>query len=293
MNRAAVVAVGLILGTTALAQTPVYRDHQEAVLAPPPTQAPRPAPDVVKPFESAYEAAGAPRIMLFWNVAFDDQTQTQHEKRELTTKAGTQSSTGLDKQTQGPAGEATLKESDVKNQETIETVTRERIVDSAKQAERLSARNSVELEVAFQAALEEAGVHLLSRSSGIRLTQAERDRSGVDPKLIEADAVRDHADLLLEIVMVQDADAALNAGFKVTLTDVRSATEVLTRYTQAHVHRSTQPVRTVVTDTGFERRASPTPPVTVSDVGVELAHEVMGWLAPTLVAAAARPAPKK
>jgi hypothetical protein len=283
----AVLAAALGIAPCAMAQAQ-YRDHQEPVLTPPPT-APAPAPpDVVAPFRSAYQAAGAPRIMLFWNVAFDDQTQTQYQRVELETRSNNQHSNGLDKQTQGPDGDATLNQGDTQSQEVTEHTTTDKIIDPAKQTSPLGPRDATDLEVAFRRALESAGVSVVSRATGMRMTQVDRDRAGADPKLIEADAVARRADLLLEVVMVPDADAPLGAGFKVTLTEVRSGTEVFTRYTAARVPTPPPVTRTVVTDTGFERRTMPPPPASVADVGVELAHEVMEILSQHLVPQSAR-----
>jgi len=256
-----VTALAIAFSGVAQAQ---YRPNQEPVLTPLPARPILPPPDVVAPFQSAYHAAGEPRIMLFWNVAFDDETQTQHQRVEVIQKSGTNSSTGLDKKTQGPAGDSTLNESDGKSQERIEQTSSDKNVDPAKYITHLSARNAVQLEVAFRQTLETAGVHLVSRATGMRMTQVDQDRTGVDPKLIEADAVAHHADLLLEIVMVQDAAAPLGAGFKISVTDVHSATEIITDYSEARVRPQPLPSRYVVTDTGFERRTASRPPATKS-----------------------------
>jgi hypothetical protein len=274
---AATLLMQLALQSATLGQ---WRDDQQPVVTPAP---PRPSliPDVVGPFKSQYQAAGEPRILLFWNVSFDDATETNRQNVDVTKRTSTDSATGLDKQTNGPAGNATLHESDDKKGETIERVTSTRVVDPAKQPNGLSARNAMELESAFREQLQSAGVRLMNRAASIRLTQADKDRERIDPKLIEADAVLAKADLLLEVVMVPDQSTPLGAGFKVTMTDIKSGAEVLSIYTAARPELPQMPSYYVVTDSGFEKR-QPQVHATVVDVGIALARQVMRSLGPRI-----------
>jgi len=247
----------------------------------PPVQRPMTPPDTIGPFRSQYQSAGEPRILLFWNTSFDDETETNRQKVDVTKRSSSDSATGLDKQTAGPAGNATLHESDDKRNETIERVTSDRIVDPAKQVSGLSARNAVELETIFRQQLQYAGVRLMSRSASIRFTQAAADRVGIDPKLIEADAVLRQSDLLLEIVTVPDPSTPLRVGFKVTMTDVKSGAEVFSIYTIARPDLPQLPGHYVVTDSGFEKR-QPQVRATVADIGMALARDVMSTAGPRL-----------
>jgi hypothetical protein len=258
-----------------------WRQDQQPVAAAPSIQRPMPPPDVTGPFRSQYQAAGEPRVLLFWNVGFDDATETNRQAVDTTKRTSTDSGTGLDKKTDGPAGSATLHESDDKKSETIERVTSSRVVDPAKQPNGLSARNAVELETAFRDQLQSAGVRLMNRSASIRLTQAAKDRERIDPKLIEADAVLAKADLLLEVVMVPDQSTPLGAGFKVTMTDIKSGAEVFSIYTAARPELPQMPSYYVVTDSGFEKR-QPYVQATVVDVGIALARQVMRSLGPRI-----------
>jgi hypothetical protein len=279
---------GLLAGTASLVwmlpgiSHAQWRENQPPVATPPVQHIAQPL-DVIGPFASAYQAAGEPRILLFWNVTFDDSTETARQNVDTTKRSSTESSNALDKRTEGPAGDATLHEGDSKKGETIERVTGERAIDSAKHSTPLSARNAVELETAFRQQLQSAGVHLVDRAASIRFTQAARDRTGVDPKLIEADAVVGNADLLLEVIMVFDRDAPLGAGFKVTVTDVKSGAQVLSFFTDARPEPPQQPSHYVVTDSGFEKR-QPRAQATVRDVGIALARDIMRSMGPRLTA---------
>jgi hypothetical protein len=82
------------------------------------------------------------------------------------------------------------------------------------------------------------------------------------------------AELLLEIIMVKDANAPLGAAFKVVVTELKSGEEIASLYTLARPELFPPPGRYVVTDTGFEWR-QPGVQVGVADIGVALSREVM------------------
>jgi hypothetical protein len=276
------VRIIIVVSACAL-QTPSeaqWRANQEPV-ASPPIQHPIAPPDVVGPFREQYTGAGEPRILLFWNVAFDDATESNRQSVETTQRTSSDHATGLDKQTAGASGNATLHESDDKKTDSVEHVTAVRILDPAKLTSGLSPRNAVELELAFRRTLQSAGVRLISRDASIRLTQAATDRHGVDHKLIEADAVLGRADLLLEVLMVPDQSRPLGAAFRATLTEVKSAREIASLYTPAQPELPLYPSHYTVTDTGFEKRQYQ-PRATPADIGVALAHEIMRAIGPAL-----------
>jgi hypothetical protein len=279
MRRVLTVALLVITGATHERGVAQWRADQPPV-ANPPVQHTPPAPDVFGTFRATYQAAGRPQVVLFWNTAFDDTTQMTHQTVDATKRGAKESTTSLRKETNGPAGAAVLTESDGGTNETVEHVRTERDVDPAKQSSVLSPRNAAELEATFRQQLESAGVRLLDRATAIRLTQAARDRSGVDGKLIEADAVL-KAEMLLQIVMVQDASSPLGAGFKIAVTDVKTGTEVASLYTLATPQVAPPPGRYIATDNGFEWR-QPRLRVGVADVGVALSREVMRLIGPQL-----------
>jgi hypothetical protein len=122
-----VVVVGLVANLPGRSQAQ-WRDNQPAVVTPQ-VQQYAPPPDVVGPFKSEYQAAGEPSILLFWNVAFDDATETRRQNVEVTKRSSSDSTNSLDKQTSGPAGNATLHEGDDRKGETTERITGDRIID--------------------------------------------------------------------------------------------------------------------------------------------------------------------
>lgn len=252
-------------------------------------------PDVVKPqpsaqiqvvdykesFRERYVAADRPRLVLFWNVAFDDQTDVSVSELETERNTSSKNYSSLEDATRGEAGVATLVDGD----EIADAMTvRERKIvthDTSKRTTDLSERNSVELETAFVAEMRAAGLIFVDRASAMRRAQANERVSGANPKQLEADSVMEGADYLLEILMIMDDRTALGWGFNVSLIDVDSAQLVSNFYTLAMPMVPPPPGRYVATSQGFMWTQSP-PVVTVADVGKMLAFEVMENIGPVL-----------
>jgi hypothetical protein len=269
MRTFTLITIAVAAGTVQAESQPDWRPDQPSVAAPT-VQPAVPVPDVIGPFRAAYQAAGKPRILLFWNATFDDATAATRETVEVTNRTGERAPYGG----YWHDGGAT---------EHMERTTSDRVLDSEKKLSILGAGSAVELEVAFRQQLQDAGVRLMDRAASIRFTQAQRDRSGIDPKLIEADAVLGKSDLLLEVVMVFDQRAPLGAGFKVTATDVKTGTSLVTFYTPAMPQLVQPPPYYQATSSGFERRQPHIAP-SVPDVGAALARDLMQSLGPRLAA---------
>lgn len=214
-----------------LVMLPAYgqmRPNHPAVLAPPTRTSTR-SPGIMRAFHSAYEAAGAPRIMLFWNTSFGNSSGSARPKSDT-----------------------------------------------------LSARTVAELDAAFRRRLLHAGVRLYGRAANVRFTEARRDRAGVDPRLVEADAVLHKADILLQILLVPDRTAPLGSGFQISAVNVKTGAEVLSLYTRAQPKVHPPAGRYVATNGGFVWRQPPAQAPTVRQVAIELAKEILRSLGPTL-----------
>src|SRR6185437_5759642 len=129
-----------------------------------------------------------------------------------------------------------------------------------------------------------ANVRILDRATNIRFMEARHDRTGVDPKLIEADAVLGKADILLQVLLVPDTDSPLDTGFQVSALRVRTGAEIASLYTLALPNLSAAPGQYVATDSGFVWEQTPAPTPDASDIGIKLADEVMEKLGPVLIA---------
>ncbi len=216
--------------------------------------------DAVSQFESRYQAAGSPRILLFWNVSFDDATRSTEVTVDVNQALG-------DQGVNGP----------LNVHSTFNTA-----LDPAKHHPEIAPREAAVLESAFRQRLHDSGVRFIDRAVGVRFEAAENDREGVDPKLIESDAIRGKADILLEIVMVRDLSSPLGRGFRVKATSVATAEEMSFLYTLAQPLAPLRTGRYVGTEDGFKWQGPPPWVPSVDQVGRTLAQEVMGALAPSL-----------
>lgn len=248
--------------------------HAQMRAGQPPTLSPPAAPavqmpDVLGPFRTQYQAAGSPRIVLFWNVSFDDTTES-------------------------PRADVTVREAEVYPfvSEDGESGLRalgmrahaSGYLDPAKRGSgSLSERDLAQIDSAFRNELLSANVRLLDRATTIRFMEAQHDRTSIDPKLIEADAVLGKADILLQVLLVPDADSPLDTGFNVSALRVKTGAEIASLYTRALPNLSAAPGHYVATDSGFVWDQPPMPTPDAGEIGIKLADEVMEKLGPMLI----------
>lgn len=244
------------------------RAGQPPTLSPPAAPAAQ-APDVVGPFRAPYEAAGSPRIVLFWNVSFDDTTESP---REDVTVRGAEVYPFVSED-----GDNGLRALGVRAHASG-------YLDPAKRGSgSLSERDLAQIDTAFRNELLAANVRILDRATTIRFMEAQHDRPGVDPKLIEADAVLGKADILLQVLLVRDADSPLDTGFNVSALRVKTGAEIASLYTLALPSLSAAPGHYVATDSGFQWEQPRTPTPDAGEIGSKLADEVMEKLGPMLI----------
>lgn len=239
----------------------------------PRTISPSPPPlhqtqDVVGPFRVQYRAAGSPRVVLFWNVAFDPATETP--RSDVTVRDAEVYPFVTDD------GEVGLREFGM-------SMHANGHFDPARGGRgALSASDLAALDSAFRNQLIAANVRLLDRASTIRFMQAQHDRAAVDPKLIEADAVLGRADILLQVLLVRDESSPLGTGFKVSAIRVMDGEEIASLYTIAVSTLPGLPGHYVATDSGFRWQQPPLPIPDASEIGTTLADYVMKNLIPVL-----------
>jgi hypothetical protein len=271
------LALALMICSTAHAQ---LRPDQPAVLTPP-VHTKQPQPDIIGAFQAQYLAAGRPRVMLFWNVAFDDTTAMTRREVELTTTSSSQSGNLLDKTTQGAAGNATLRENDDKRNETVEHVRSSAAFDPSRRPINLNAAAGARLETSFREALLRAGMRLVDRAASMRLAQADNDRVGVDAKLIEADAAKT-ADLLLEVLAVPDPDAPLGSAFRLSIINVKDGSALAARYTLARPQLPAVAGHYTANADGFVWQQPAQARLTIQDIALELSNESLAVLGPAM-----------
>jgi hypothetical protein len=253
-----------------------FRDGPPVITPAPSAVAPK-QEDIAPIFRDAYRASGSPRIVLLWNRELSENSESTISDRQTTRESGSSSSNGLEKTTSGPTGSATLKDSGA-------TFDRTKTVTSARGPEaevarpnRLSARNGTMLQRIFVDEMNRGGVLFVDRAVVIRMTAAANHRGGGDPRLIEADALMSFADLLMEVLMVDDQDAPSGYGFDVRVKDLKRGTELASVYSRAVPRSSPMKAGGWVAGANDYVFKAPAPPPTpnAGQVGAALARDVM------------------
>lgn len=283
MNRLRVVLTGCLVFACAYA-TAQYRDGQPATVAAPAPSPVAVAPDPAIAFGRAYSAAGRPRIVLLWNRTLSDQAATATVQRNVvrdTRRANENSST---QSTQGPAGSATLNEGE-RNFDRTRVETRGSVALVAPDRKTgLSEREMAMIERSFVSEMNRAGVRFVDRALAMRTTAAREHRAGGDQQLIETDALLKLADMMMEVLLVEDRNATVGYAFDVRVKNIKAGTDVATSYSEAvpAPHRTGQGSWRAGPN-GYEFAPPPAPPPpTAPDVGRALARDVMYELGPAL-----------
>lgn len=273
------LAFALLLAAGPAPAQSQFRESQPPVLEQP---APAPVPDrskeIVGAFQSAYRAAGAPRIALFWNVVLTDQVAegTVSSSRIRGDKTATVSR--LEQSTAGEAGTSRLVDGDDRRTMDVTVNRTSRTTDSSKRGMPFAERDGWLLETAFTRSLIEGGAELIDRNLMLRITAAalesEKDR---DVRTIESKALVGKADVLLEVLMTRDTDSPLGWGFRCTLREISSGRLRGSFYSKAIPELPKPAVQFQATSTGFQR-VETRPVVTVDVVGHQLALDAMDQL---------------
>ena len=279
VNQALVLLMAASCPTLVSAQ---YRPNMPPVVVP--EQAP-PVANVADPAEllqRRYAAAGRPRIGLFWNVALSDALANRERTVETTTKSTSGSKTSLQQSTTGPAGDATQRDEDTSSKSAVTTTRDLQWIDDGKRHRGPGEAPAAVLENAFTSELNKAGLVIVDRALTMRKTAASRHAPGVDAKRVETDALTETADLLLEVLMIEDKQAPGGWGFNVRMKNVRQGTLMFAFYTTATPPARVTPGRWITNETGFAYQPGETLPGTVGDIGTALAHKLMQRLADQL-----------
>lgn len=198
----------------------LYRQGQPPVLTPAPAPAAPavvevPSPQVRDAFRTAYRRVGSPRLAVFWNRVFSDGLRDMQAGNRIVIDAtSARASGGADK--------------------TYSERQSDRIVVRAESRTDSGARISPVTEIGefrFQAGylqpLIRAGANVIDRAAIMRITDADRRLrdSAVpidDRQLIETAALKDHADLLIQIALSPSAESRTGAFFHVTVLEVET-----------------------------------------------------------------------
>lgn len=268
----------LLVAGPALGQSQ-HRDQQPPVLEQP---AAAPVPDrskeILTDFRSAYRAAGAPRIALFWNVVLTDQVAEGTVSSSRIRGDKTQTVNRLEQTTSGEAGSSRLVDGDDRRTMDVTINRTSRTTDSAKRGMPFAERDAWLMETAFTKWLLEGGADLIDRNLIMRITAAamesDKDR---DVRTVESKALVGKAHLLLEVLITPDTDSPLGWGFRCSLREIQTGRLRGSFYTKAIPELPKPPARFVATNRGYER-VDDKPVVTVDHVGRKLALDAMDQL---------------
>jgi hypothetical protein len=269
------VAAGCL--SISLATSAQYRSGDQPVVERP-VDAPKAAPfDVAPRFAEAYRRAGQPRIVLLWNRMINENASARVVEETVKREGGKRSDSGSERTTQGPNESARTTENDSITDRSETVTSGKRVIDDIDRKTNLSERQEVMLQRGFAAEMNRGGVQFIDRALVMRTTSVSPQHISGDAKLLEIDALLRHGDVVLEILMVQDADSPIGYGFDVRAKDLRRGQEITTLYSRAI---PAQPLRGsgiwVPGTNGYEFQIPPAPPPpSPAQVGLALARDVM------------------
>lgn len=257
----------LLLNVWQCALAGPYRDDEPPTLSAPVREVHDDTP-IFNAFARSYKAAGRPRVALFWNRELTDQLK---RKTEIVSKETERfSSTESDDTVSDSAGMHRLHEYDSLKQ-SVNKQTENEYDDNHRSG--LNEKGDTILRTVFRDMMAAAGVHFVDRTLMLRTTAAEDDSR--DTQLTETRGLINKADWLMEIVLVNDDDAPLGYGFKVSVKSLKKSMVIAEFYTQAlPAPQGKQPY--IATSNGFER--APARQLGVHDIGYSLGLEVMRYL---------------
>lgn len=211
-------------------------------------------------FREQYLAAGEPRIVLFWDIAFDDQTEMHGG--------------GLELEQQVNYGQGYIN-----SRERLGAASQD---DPSRSWSGMARSESAAIESAFISALTGAGIQLVDRGTVIRTTHAGPDRTEENRKLIETDAIQSHADLLIEVITIPDQQNSHSYGFKVSCRNLETGVNLLAFYSNEEPEKQAPRGGYVATDRGFEWYQPAQAPTSPDEYGFALANSVLNQLGPRI-----------
>lgn len=294
------LSVIVVAAASGLPLTPIHaqdraaelRADQPQVLPPRPPLERAPAPNFAAEFAQRYQRAGSPRLMLLWNVELSARTGQEWVLRDNEQLSGSRNLNMLKQTTTGLDGSATMSEGGVQSQSQRQRELTVGQREDAKRATVLSERNAAQLLRAFEARMRDGGARLVDYTLAVRTAAVNKDgpatTGDVNARTLEAAAVRNRAEMLLQILLVPDDHASLGYAFDVSVREVANGMVVTSLYTRAVPPPLPTHTSYAATNKGFEQRTVTLGKIGINDVGAKLADEIMNQLGPVLAAAPKR-----
>ena len=268
MRRFACLTLALLaLASPAAAQ---YRDGQPEVRPPRAEADPDDAANAaLNAFARWYQAAGRPRMLLYWNRQLTDETTTRRTDKTIVERTYGESTSG--ETTATDFGEATLKETDGTERKVT---SRESEAITGKAYSKMNRQASDVLETVFVNTFLAVAVEVVDRDAMIRRLSLENPREErADVQFLESQAMASGIDYLVEVLPSPVPGSPTGLSFIVKIKHLRSSS--LRAQFQTQAVPPAGPSRIVaVPGVGFQRQAGAdrsTPPL----VAAQLATETM------------------
>jgi hypothetical protein len=227
-------------------------------------------------FARAYAGAGSPRLAIYWNRPFSDRLSQWVALGRLridqrASGAGTfQGSDGRSGRMQMEANESAA-------------IVLEGNAGQDGRDRRLDPLAAAEFEAGFSRPLLSSGADLVDRAAIMRITDSNIGRGAGqerldDAQLVETEALKSFADLLVQITMLDDADAPLDTAFRVQVTRMADGVIVADMVTRGRKELESQQRAWKATAGGYVEDEG-TKSVRVAALGRFVALETMQALA--------------
>lgn len=250
----------------------LYREGQPAVLAPQPKEPATIAPDenaVIGDFGRAYSRLNQPRIAVYWNRSLTDLISQWFEPSRI-------SATGeFELNLVGPRGpmRGTGRGSESVGKQYLRTDEPRRGMEE---------RVSMEFENGFYGPFLSIGTRLVDRAAILRLARndmphrLQRDASP-DVQALEMEALKDYADLLLEILLVPDRTVPTGYAFHVLVKRILTGQIMVSHFSRAAMDTEGKPAKgeLVPGPGGFYRKPAEPDKMDPAALGHRLALETM------------------
>ncbi len=227
-------------------------------------------------FARAYANAGSPRLAIYWNRPFSDRLSQwvalgRLRIEQRATGAGTFQ--GSD----GRQGRMRMESTD------SGAIVLEGNAGQDDREPRLDPLAAAEFEAGFSRPMLASGAELVDRAAIMRITDSNIGRGAGqerldDAQLVETEALKSFVDLLVQITMLDDADAPLDTAFRVQVTRMTDGVIVADMVTRGRKELESQQRAWKATAGGYVEDKG-TKSVRVAALGRFVALETMQALA--------------
>ena len=260
----------LPLSTRAEVEDGLYRPGAEPVLSPPKANSQDDSRKIIDAFVRAYANKKSPRVVLFWNRSLSDQLNDVKTSEKVTQ---IYSSGDITADLRIPdIGERSV---DASSRRFVSKTERtDQTIEEKGKRRDTSERYGWALEDAVVRTLTGMGTKLVDRSAAMRFLAAERDLapSALDGVRIETDALLKKGDLLLEILLSEDASTPSGLIYRILVKEIGSGRLLASGFTDARP-AAKAPERTFrAGERGFEKISAPD--LSISEVATELGNHV-------------------